>query len=72
MNLVKFSIYTILGAGLWNTFLTYVGYKLKENWTEVMKYSHTIDIVVVGVLGVAFLYYAYKIYINLTKKATGN
>jgi membrane protein DedA with SNARE-associated domain len=68
MNLLKFSVYTILGAGLWNAFLTYVGFKLKSNWTEVMKYSHTIDIVVVAVLGLAFLYYAYKVYINLTKK----
>jgi len=70
MNLWKFCIYTIIGAGLWNSFLTYVGFKLKENWTEVMKYSHTIDIVVVAVLGLAFLYYAYKIYLNLTKKNT--
>jgi len=70
MKLWKFIIYTILGAGLWNSFLAYVGYKLKENWTEVMKYSHIIDIVVVGVLGMAFMYYAYKVYINLTKKNT--
>ena len=35
-----------------------------------MKYSHTIDIVVVAVLGLAFLYYAYKVYSNLTKKNT--
>lgn len=70
MNIWKFIVYTMLGAGLWNAFLTYVGYKLKENWTEVMKYSHAIDIVVVLVLGLAFLYYLYKIYINLTKKKT--
>lgn len=70
MNLWKFSIYTILGAGMWNSFLTYVGFKLKENWTEVMTYSHTIDIVVVAVIGLAFLYYAYKVYINLNKKKT--
>jgi len=70
MNIWKFIIYTILGAGMWNAFLTYVGFKLKENWTEVMTYSHTIDIVVVAVLGMAFLYYAYKVYINLTKKNT--
>jgi membrane protein DedA with SNARE-associated domain len=68
MNIWKFIIYTILGAGMWNAFLTYVGFKLKENWTEVMTYSHTIDIVVVAVLGLAFLYYAYKVYLNLTKK----
>jgi len=72
MNLGKFIIYTTLGAGLWNSFLAYVGFKLKENWTEVMKYSHTIDIVVVAVLGLAFLYYAYKIYLNLTKKPSAN
>ncbi len=70
MNIWKFIIYTILGAGMWNGFLTYVGFKLKENWAEVMKYSHTIDIVVVAVLGLAFLYYAYKIFVNLTKKNT--
>jgi membrane protein DedA with SNARE-associated domain len=72
MKLGKFIIYTTLGAGLWNSFLAYVGFKLKENWTEVMKYSHTIDIVVVAVLGLAFLYYAYKIYLNLTKKPSAN
>ena len=72
MRLGKFIIYTTLGAGLWNSFLAYVGFKLKENWTEVMKYSHTIDIVVVAILGLAFLYYAYKIYLNLTKKPSAN
>lgn len=72
MNLGRFIVYTVLGAGLWNAFLTYVGYKLKSNWTEVMQYSHTIDIVVVAILGLAFLYYAYKIYLNLTKKPEAN
>lgn len=72
MRLGKFIIYTTLGAGLWNSFLAYVGFKLKENWTEVMKYSHTIDILVVAILGLAFLYYAYKIYLNLTKKPSAN
>jgi membrane protein DedA with SNARE-associated domain len=70
MNIWKFIIYTLLGAAMWNSFLTYVGIKLKENWEKVMTYSHIIDIVVVGVLGLAFLYYAYKIYTNLTKKNT--
>jgi membrane protein DedA with SNARE-associated domain len=68
MNLAKFSVYTIIGACLWNAFLTYVGFKLKSNWSEVMKYSHIIDLVVIGVLGIAALYYLYKIYISLSKK----
>lgn len=72
MKLGKFIVYTTIGAGLWNSFLAIVGYKLKENWQEVMKYSHIIDIVVVVILGLAFLYYAYKIYLNLTKKPSAN
>lgn len=62
MNLVKFSIYTIAGAAMWNAFLTYLGIKLKDNWTEVMKYSHTIDIFVVIAFALVVLYYGYKIY----------
>lgn len=44
MKMPKFLLFTILGAGLWNTFLTYLGYILKQNWNEIMKYSHYIDI----------------------------
>lgn len=61
MNLLKFSIFTIIGAGLWNAFLTWVGYTLKSNWAEVMKYSHVIDLVVIGVLAAGGFYYLYKI-----------
>ncbi|RJP73699.1 MAG: DedA family protein [Candidatus Zixiibacteriota bacterium] len=67
MNLVKFSIYTIIGAGLWNAFLTWVGYVLKENWGEVMKYSHVVDVVVVAVLGLGFLYVAWHQYKRMQK-----
>jgi membrane protein DedA with SNARE-associated domain len=72
MNIWKFSVYTIIGAGCWNAFLTYVGYTLKNNWSEVMKYSHTIDLVVVGVLGIAGLYYIYKIIRSLSAKKISN
>jgi membrane protein DedA with SNARE-associated domain len=61
MNIWKFSIYTIIGAGLWNTFLTYIGIKLKSNWDVVLKYSSVIDIVVVLMLGVVCIYAAYKL-----------
>jgi membrane protein DedA with SNARE-associated domain len=62
MNIWKFSIYTIIGAGLWNTFLTYVGIKLKSNWDEVLKYSSIIDIIVVGLLAVICIYAGFKLY----------
>ncbi|MFA5858497.1 MAG: DedA family protein [Elusimicrobiota bacterium] len=50
MNLVKFGIYTVIGAGMWNTFLAWCGYVLKEHWDAVMKYSKVVDIVVLVIL----------------------
>lgn len=61
MNICKFIIFTTIGAGLWNFFLTWVGFKLRENWAEVMTYSHVIDLVVLGVLGAALVWYIVKI-----------
>ena len=72
MNVVKFSIYTIIGAGIWNAFLTYVGIKLKSNWNEVLKYSSIIDIVVVIGLVVVFIYAAYKLYGARKKSKTSS
>ena len=62
MNVIKFSIYTIIGAALWNSFLTYVGMKLKDNWKEVMKYSSVIDKVVLVIIVLVCVYGAYKFF----------
>lgn len=56
MPLVKFTIYTILGAGLWNAFLTYLGYLLGSNWTVIRKYSEAIDIVLLIVIAATIIY----------------
>jgi membrane protein DedA with SNARE-associated domain len=50
MNLLKFSLYTIIGAGLWNTFLTVCGFYLRKNWETVMEYSRFVDIAVLLIL----------------------
>ncbi len=60
MNIVRFSIFTVIGAGLWNAFLAYIGFVLKSNWDEVMKYSHIIDIVVVLFLLAIVGLYVYR------------
>jgi membrane protein DedA with SNARE-associated domain len=61
MNVIKFLIYTIIGACIWNAFLTYVGYVLKDNWMTVRKYGEIADIVVIGlfILAIAFLIIQY-------------
>lgn len=64
MNIIKFLLYTIIGAGTWNTFLAYVGYVLKSNWIEIMNYSHIVDIVVVAALLGAVIYCFSKLYRN--------
>jgi membrane protein DedA with SNARE-associated domain len=40
MNHLKFSLYTLLGAGLWVTVLTFIGYFIGSNQELIMKYSH--------------------------------
>lgn len=67
MNLLKFSIYTIIGAGLWNSTLTIAGYYLQENWVEIMKYSHIIDYVIVAAIILVVIYYGYKLHTNRNK-----
>jgi membrane protein DedA with SNARE-associated domain len=62
MNLIKFSVYTIIGAGLWNAFLTYIGYHLRDNWHRVKNYSEYVDLVVLVLLlaVILFLFFHYR------------
>jgi membrane protein DedA with SNARE-associated domain len=60
MRFLPFTIYTIIGAALWNAFLTVVGYYLRQKWSEVMKYSHIIDLVVVALLIGLVGFFVYK------------
>ena len=55
MNHVKFSLYTLFGAGIWVTVLSYIGYFIGENQELIMKYSHQalIGVVVVSVVIIA-------------------
>jgi membrane protein DedA with SNARE-associated domain len=60
MPLLTFSIYTILGAGLWNAFLALCGLYLRQNWDAVMQYSRLVDIAVVLMLLAAAYYFVVK------------
>lgn len=40
MNHLKFTLYTLLGAGIWCTILTLIGYAIGENQQLIMQYSH--------------------------------
>jgi membrane protein DedA with SNARE-associated domain len=61
MSLPSFVLYTLVGATLWNGFLTYLGVRLKQNWWIIQRYTHVIDyFVVAGMLAVA-AYFVWKL-----------
>ncbi len=57
MNHFKFTLYTLMGAGIWVTILTFIGYFLGANQELIMKYSHQALIGVVAVSIVIIYFY---------------
>jgi membrane protein DedA with SNARE-associated domain len=68
MNVKKFSFYTILGATIWNALLVYLGYMLGQNWEKVTRYSDEISIVIVILLLIGVLYFAYRHILKRNKR----
>ena len=56
MNHVKFTIYTLAGAGIWVTILTWIGYFIGANQELIMQYSHqaVIGVIIVSTVIIAF------------------
>lgn len=51
MPLLKFSVLTLIGAGVWNAVFIAAGWHLSERWELVQRYSKPISTVVIIVLG---------------------
>ncbi len=62
MNHVKFSLYTLFGAGIWVTVLSCIGYVIGENQELIMKYSHQalIGVVIVSIIIIYFYVRAHR------------
>lgn len=61
MNLVQFSLYTALGAGLWALILTLLGYFIGENQELIDTYLKQITVAVVALMVVLLaVYYLYQ------------
>ena len=60
MNLKKFILYTVAGALIWNMFLVYLGFKLKQKWELIHQYSSQLDIVAGIIFVIIIAYFVYK------------
>lgn len=65
MNLKKFSVYTVIGASMWNMALAYGGYFLGKNWTVIRHYTEPVSIgvailLVGGSMGFAYHHVKHK------------
>lgn len=68
MKMWKFLLYTAIGAGLWNTFLTYLGYMLGARWETVRRWSEWLDFLLLGALVVFLLFLVPKLRKILQKR----
>ncbi len=57
MNLLRFTIYTALGAGIWITVLTYIGYAVGQNIELVKRYMSNATLYALGGVAVVVIVY---------------
>jgi len=55
MSLLRFSVLTLLGSGLWNTLLVVGGYALATQYALIERYSAVLDYVVVAAVVLALV-----------------
>lgn len=67
MRFVIFSIYTIIGALIWNTLLAYAGYILADNWESVGAWIGKYEKVILGVVVLAVILYFLRGYLRKRK-----
>ncbi len=73
MNPLKFTIYTGLGAGIWISVLTFLGYFLGQNETLIHRYLKEVTIIVlilISILTTIYIYFKnyFKKYLTIKKQ----
>ena len=60
MNFLSFTLFTFIGAGLWNSVLALLGYVAQGQQDLIEAYSHELSIVILALLGLVILYFIIK------------
>ena len=60
MNHFRFSLYTLVGAGIWCTILAWIGYFIGKEQALIMKYSHQAVIGVIIFSAVLIAFYIWR------------
>lgn len=56
MGHVRFLLFTLAGAAIWNAVLIWAGYHLGRNFSDIDEYTGPIALVFVAVVGVVYVY----------------
>lgn len=57
MNLLQFSVYTVVGACIWNMFLAWLGYHMGTHWELIHEYGRQIDVFMIIPVSVAVYFF---------------
>jgi len=60
MNLLSFTFYTVLGAGIWNIILALLGYVAHGQSDLIDKYNRELSTGIIILLGLVILFYGVK------------
>jgi membrane protein DedA with SNARE-associated domain len=60
MNVVRFSIFTFLGALPWTLGLAWGGYLLGENYVDIRAVSKPFDIPIIGIVTVIVIWFLWR------------
>lgn len=67
MKLSTFVLYTTAGALVWSALLTFIGFKLGQNWTNLSSYFRQFDLLIGLFIVVLLFLYVYRHVKNLKK-----
>lgn len=68
MNLLSFTLYTLLGATIWNVILALLGYVAHGQADLINEYSHELSLIILGIVGLVIVYFGVKFLLKKTQK----